>query len=98
MSLSIVFRAEAQAEFEEAADWYEAQRAGLGDDFIAAVEAGLSRISAMPELHAAVHNDVRRAPVRHFPYTILYRIEPDRALVVAVFHSRRDPAVWQAHT
>jgi len=33
MSLPIVFRVEAQAEFDEAFDWYEQQRAGLGVEF-----------------------------------------------------------------
>jgi len=34
MSLPIVFRVEAQAEFDEAFDWYEQQRAGLGVEFL----------------------------------------------------------------
>ena len=38
MNLPLVFRPVAQAEFDEAATWYESQKPGLGDDFVAAVQ------------------------------------------------------------
>lgn len=38
MSLAVVLRAEAQTDFDEAFDWYEAQRPGLGVDFAAEVQ------------------------------------------------------------
>lgn len=37
MSLPVVLRAEAEAEFDEAFDYYESRRAGLGADFTAEV-------------------------------------------------------------
>jgi hypothetical protein len=40
MSLPLVFRAAAQAEFDDAAAWYERQRPGLGGNFV--VEARCS--------------------------------------------------------
>ena len=30
-----------------------------------------------------------------YPYCVYYRIEEDRVLVLAVFHTARDPAIWQ---
>ena len=44
MRLSIVLRRAAQSEFDEAADWYEQQRRGLGRDFVKQVQAVFSRI------------------------------------------------------
>ncbi len=86
MTLPIVLTREAEAEFDEAADWYE-QRAGLGATFTALIRDILNRIGAMPELHAVVHQDVRRAVVKKFPYNIYYRVRADRVEVIAVFHS-----------
>jgi len=40
MSLPVVFRRLARAEFDDAADWYEQRRAGLGAAFTAAVPFG----------------------------------------------------------
>jgi plasmid stabilization system protein ParE len=50
----------------------------------------------MPETHAKVYQDVRRALVRRFPYSIYYRFRADRIVVLAVFHNKRDPKVWKA--
>ena len=46
MSLPVVLRRQARAEFDEAFDWYEEQRAGLGIEFAARVQAAFDRISA----------------------------------------------------
>jgi toxin ParE1/3/4 len=95
MNLPVILREEAQADFDEAFDWYESQRPGLGIDFAAQVQAVFDRISANPLLHAAIFQDVREAVVRRFPYSVLYRAEASQVLVIAVFHSRRDPSIWQ---
>ena len=39
------------------------------------MEEVLERINRMPEIHAVVYKDVRRALTRRFPYAIYYRIE-----------------------
>jgi len=94
MSLPVGLTAEAQAEFDDAADWYD-QQAGLGAAFTAAVRDVLSRIAAVPLLHQIVYKDIRRALVRRFPYSVFYRPDPNRITVIAVFDNRRDPAIWQ---
>jgi len=96
MSLPVVLRPEARAEFDEAFDWYEQQQPGLGVDFTTHVQEVLDRIGATPELYAQVFQEVRRAVVRRFPYSVFYKIEPQQVVVLAVFHSRRDPKIWQA--
>jgi len=96
MSLPVLFHPQVQAEIDDAYRWYEQQRAGLGDDFLAAVEAMFQRISNMPEMHGVVYQDVRRGLVRRFPYGVFYRVHADRVEVIAVQHHRRDPRGWQA--
>ena len=96
MSLSIVFRATAQSEFDGAAVWYEARRAGLGNDFVTEVQRVLDTIVNQPDRYPVVYGDVREAAVRRFPYCVYYRAKADRVVVIAVFHTSRNPAVWQA--
>ena len=96
MNLPIVFRLGARAEFDEAFDWYEQQQAGLGLDFLDCVADVLARIESMPKSYEMVFEDVRRAIVRRFPYSIFYRIETNQIVVLAVFHSKRDPKTWQS--
>ncbi len=95
MSLPVVLRAEAQAEFDEAFDYYERQRPGLGLAFLARVQDVFDRIGMNPHMHAIVLADIRKAVVAKFPYSVFYRAEPARVQVIAVFHSSRDPAIWQ---
>jgi toxin ParE1/3/4 len=96
MSLPVALRRAADAEFAAAAEWYEQQRPGLGADYVDAVQQALDLISSTPLLYSTVESDVREAPVRDFPYCVYYRVEPDRVVVLAVFHTSRDPAIWQA--
>lgn len=96
MSLSLAFRRAARYEFDEAADWSEQRRAGRGALFTTAVREVLSRIVDQPRLYAAVYEDAREAPVSGYPYCVYYREEADQVLVVAVFHTSRDPSLWQS--
>lgn len=96
MSFPIRLLPEAKAEFDAATDWYEQQRVGLGVDFVARVGDVLNRIAANPQLHARVYGDVRKAVMRQFPYGVLYREDTGEVVVIAIFHTARDPALWQA--
>lgn len=95
MNLPIVLREEAEAEFDKAFDWYDEQRPGLGTVFVEAVQKIFDAIAARPLMHAIVFADIRRAVVRRFPFCVYYRAHPDRVEVIAVFHSRRNPSIWQ---
>ena len=96
MSRPVVLRPEAKSDFDDAFDWYERQRPGLGNDFVVCVEETFTRFAKTPELHARVLGGVRRAAVHRFPYSVYYAAEADQIVVIAVFHGRRDPKVWQS--
>lgn len=98
MTTPVILRRLAQREFDDAADWYEQQRVGLGAEFIEEVNRVLEQIAANPQLYGQVHNDTREALVRRFPYALYYRIEPNQVLVLAIVHTSRDPAVWQSRS
>jgi plasmid stabilization system protein ParE len=95
VSLPVVLREEAKAEFDEAFDYYEARQPGLGVDFVSRVEAVFTRIGGNPVMHAIVFADIRKAVVTRFPYSVYYRAHADRVEVLAVFNSYRDPSIWQ---
>ena len=96
MTPRFVFRPASRAELLEARDWYEAQRRGLGSDLAASVDATVTRIGTHPALYPEVRPGLRRAVLLDFPYSVFYRVQPRMIEVVAVFHHRRDPKVWQA--
>jgi plasmid stabilization system protein ParE len=91
----IVFRKQARLEFDEAGDWYEKERPGLGLEFLAEIHLLIQRIATTPELFPMLYRDVRKAVARRFPYCIYFREREQYIIVLAVFHSARNPAVWK---
>ncbi len=86
---------EAQEDLAGAFAWYEAQRAGLGSEFLAEVAHTLSAIEEAPERYPILRGATRRTLVRRFPYAVFYILDPELIAVTAVMHGRRDPRRWQ---
>jgi toxin ParE1/3/4 len=93
--------APAQLDLLAATVWYEEQRDGLGDEFVAAVESTFRRVRDTAEFVTApvLRTEfavVRRERTRRFPYSV-YFLEHDAARrVIAVLHGRRDPNGWRS--
>jgi plasmid stabilization system protein ParE len=95
MKLPVDFRREAQRDFDDAIDWYEKQRRGLGSRFSQAVQRELDKIAENPLVRGFVYSEVRCGLVRRFPYGVYYRVKLGRIEIIAILHGRRDPTVWQ---
>ena len=92
--------AEARQEIRDAALWYDGQRPGLGDAFVAAVDDALSRMVRLgpecrPAMGVAPELQVRRILVRRFPYLVVFVELPRVIRVLAVSHVRRRPGYWK---
>jgi plasmid stabilization system protein ParE len=98
MSLPSVFRRSAKIEFIEAASWYENKRSGLGLEFISEIERCIALAAEDPSRYASVHRDIRRVVANRFPFSVYFRAEETRIVVLAVFHGRRNPAIWRTRT
>ena len=89
------FHPEAETEMIEAAAYYESRQQALGRRFLTTVQDAINRIRVSPLLYAVVEDDVRRCLVRTFPYGVLFRVQPEEIVIVAVMHLHRDPDYWQ---
>lgn len=98
MSTPVILTTEAEQDMTEGRDWYERQRYGRGDEFVAAVGEVFDRLAANPRMHQVVRKDVRRAVVTGFPWVVFYRALRDRVSVIAVHDARRDPNRWKSRT
>ena len=98
MSLPPEFHPSVRGETDDAHDWYERRRPGLGADFLDEVQRVLGEIAANPARYGFAHNDVREGLLNRFPYAVYYRELPDRIRVLAVYHTSRDPSGWQSRT
>lgn len=94
MSFRLVFRQAARVEFEDAATWYESERRGLGEVF-AEISRVLESVVDNPTRYPFALGDIRRTTARRFPFAIYFRLRGDAVVVLAVFHGKRDPTIWQ---
>jgi len=83
-------------EFKAAAVFYESRRPGLGEMFVQRVVEGFESILARPLSGQILFDEFRSHLIRQFPYSIVYRIERDQILVLAVAHWSRSPGYWKA--
>jgi plasmid stabilization system protein ParE len=93
--MRLVVRDAAEADITEAARWYEQRSAGLGSEFLRAVDVTLAEIARMPGRYPLVRGNARRALLRRFPYAVFFVATPDLISVLACMHARRDPRRWQ---
>lgn len=87
---------EAELELEQAVNWYNEQRAGLGYEFLEAVEEVFDCIRKTPELHAISYRASRLALIKRFPYVVCYLFDNEKVSVLAVFHGYRKPDTWKS--
>ena len=89
------FHPEAEAEFADAALFYESRVEGLGRFFSAEVHRIVSLIRAFPDVGAPIRPHVRRVLVDRFPYAVVYHHDHKSIVILAVAHSRRRPGYWK---
>jgi plasmid stabilization system protein ParE len=86
----------AEEEANDAFDWYESEREGLGASFRAEVKLTLDRILQNPtQFQVCYGSNVRRARVQRFPYWIFFTDTPTNLLVLSIFHDSRNPIIWK---
>jgi toxin ParE1/3/4 len=92
---TVRFHPEAKRELQDAAAWYNHQRKGLGAEFFLCIDESISRIIENPLLYPIIHNNIRRAVVRRFPFAVFYEVD-EEIRVIAIFHSYRNPNWWKS--
>jgi toxin ParE1/3/4 len=93
--MRLVFHPEARLEYREAAAFDEARRPGLGAAFTREIEAAIEHILAAPDRWRCIEQDVRRCLAHVFPYGLLYSVEGDFILIIALAHGSRKPGYWR---
>lgn len=96
MVTGLEYLEEALAEAEEAARWYAGRSASAAAGFCEEIDAAESAITDFPEAWPPFDHGTRRYLLRRYPFSIIYRVESPRVLIVAVAHGRRRPGYWKS--
>ena len=92
--MKVSFLALAQQELDDAVAWYNKEGPGLGQDFLDELDRAVRRAVAFPFSCPEIDPGVRRCLLARFPYGLIYGIDQETIVVVAVAHLHREPRYW----
>jgi len=92
--MCVIFTRIATQELEDAVRFYELEYAGLGRSFKEEVKKAALRVAEYPKAWSIERGEVRKCLLHRFPYKLLYSVEEDHVLVIAIAHQHRNPDYW----
>jgi toxin ParE1/3/4 len=103
VSREVRLEPEAIEEIVQAARWYEARDAGLGERFVDAVFLRIEGLGRFSEAGTPIRgvNGVllaRQIRLRSYPYVVIYVTREDVIRVIAIAHERQLPGYWAARS
>jgi len=92
--VKVRFLSAAETEMFEAAVYYEMQVKHLGGDFLGIIEEAIDEIIEMPTTWPEIESGIRKRIIRRFPYSILYALNGNEVVIVAIMHQKQKPRYW----
>ncbi len=92
--MEVVVLPQALDELHDATGFYDNEHPETAARFIEEVDRVFELLSAHPHLGTPTRRNARRYALGRFPYKLIYRVEPERVVIVAVAHDRRRPWYW----
>ena len=84
----------AQQEVDDAVAWYDEREEDLGRDFLDELDRVIRRIRSFPLASTEIDPGIQRCLLARFPYGLIYGIDEDLIIVIAVSHLHRQPRYW----
>lgn len=100
MTFKVKILPDAKLDIQDAINWYDDKRQGLGRVFLKQLQSRIAYIRKHPLHFAFVLGNVRRASLSKFPFQVYYLVDKIKTQVIifAVIHSSRNPSVWKRRT
>jgi toxin ParE1/3/4 len=95
VSIRLLLTVDARSDIADAVAWLKERSPEVPVRFRHEIEQVMESIRDRPEMYPVVHHTVRRALVRHFPYSVFYVVQPESILVLAVMHQARHDSSWR---
>lgn len=82
-------------EVSHAYQYYQNQKPKLGDTFLEALDDIFNQIIDNPNLYPVDFEQVRKALLQKFPFSIYFEIVEEQIFIYSVFHQSQDPDKWR---
>jgi plasmid stabilization system protein ParE len=91
---SVRYHETAEVELLAEVEYLELCAEGLGRRFLEEIRGAESLIARFPEASEEIRPGVRKRVVRKFRYSLIYTLEEEGPLILAVAHHSRRPGYW----
>ncbi len=92
--MNIRFLSLADQEVDDAVAWHNEHAEGLGRDFLDELDRLIRLIKIYPLLATQIEPEIRRFLFTRFPYSLIYGIDQETIVVIALSHQHRAPRYW----
>jgi plasmid stabilization system protein ParE len=93
--MQVRFLRPAESEADEAVEYFDGQRNGLGERFEQDLQDAVDFVREHPLSGKPITDSVRKCGLRTFRYNIVYVVDDQEIVIVAVAHHRRRPGYWR---
>ena len=97
MKLPYVFHPLAATELDEAVEYNESLRPGMGVDLLVAAQRAILHACRFPEAAPVIRGSIRSkllTPSRRWPYGVHYSVGGGTLRILAFAHQSRQPFYW----
>jgi len=92
--MKVRFLSLADQEVDAAVAWYGELAEGADRDFLDELDRVVRLIRIYPLLATQIEPEIRRFLFPRFPYSLIYGIDQETIVVIAVAHQHREPRYW----
>ena len=92
--MKIRFLTIAEIEVDEAVSWYQKQSEDQDLNFLDELIRAIRLITAYPQIASEIEPDIRIFFLSRFPYSLIYGIEGNSIVIIALAHQSREPGYW----
>jgi hypothetical protein len=85
----------AEAELNQAVDFYNECQVGLGFEFAKEIYSAVQNILSFPDAWAPLSPKTRRCLTKRFPFGVIYQTTDEEVFIIAVMHLNREPDYWR---
>jgi len=95
MTYSYIISPFAELDLDTIQEWYTLHSETLFPKFDKEFTACLHLIVANPSQFPLIRNNIRRAILKRFPYSIFFQVKEEKIFILSVIHHKRNPKVWK---
>lgn len=92
--MNIRFLSLADQEVADAVRWYDEKEEGLSRDFLDELDRTVRLVKTYPLMAKKIEPEIRRFLFTRFPYSLVYGIDQETVVILAVAHQHREPRYW----